>query len=110
MSSHIQHAPGRTDRRIGVVGLGRMGDAFSANLLEGGYEVRVFDRNREPAMALGSAGARVAGSLADLAGCNLVITSLPNDEALTSVTLGAGGLIGGLARNAIHVSMSTGRR
>ena len=38
MSSDAQHVPEPIVRRIGVVGLGRMGTAFAANLLDDAYE------------------------------------------------------------------------
>ena len=39
-------------RRVGVIGLGNMGHALAVNLIEDGYQVRVFDRNRERIMAM----------------------------------------------------------
>ncbi|MFL5280439.1 MAG: NAD(P)-binding domain-containing protein, partial [Rhodopila sp.] len=43
--------------RIGVVGLGHMGDAFAENLLADGYSVTVFDRDTARAQALAGKGA-----------------------------------------------------
>jgi 3-hydroxyisobutyrate dehydrogenase-like beta-hydroxyacid dehydrogenase len=94
-------------RHIGIVGLGRMGEAFARNLLADGYEVTVYDRAEARAKLLANAGAKAASSLAGLATCQAVLTSLPDDQALSDVTLGAGGLVQTLARGAIHVSMST---
>jgi 3-hydroxyisobutyrate dehydrogenase-like beta-hydroxyacid dehydrogenase len=94
-------------RRVGVIGLGRMGQAFAANLIADGYRVVVYDRNPEQAAALQRAGARGASRLADLAGCDVVLTSLPDDDALSAVALGPEGLVGILAAGAVHISMST---
>jgi len=52
-------------------------------------------------------GATAAAAIADLASCEIVLTSLPDDDALADVTLRDGGLIHTLAPGAIHVSMST---
>jgi 3-hydroxyisobutyrate dehydrogenase-like beta-hydroxyacid dehydrogenase len=52
-------------------------------------------------------GATDAARLRDIAGCEAVVTSLPDDHALTEVTLGDGGLIHVLTPGAIHISMST---
>jgi NAD binding domain of 6-phosphogluconate dehydrogenase len=52
-------------------------------------------------------GATDAARLRDIAGCAAVLTSLPDDHALTEVTLGDGGLIHVLTPGAIHISMST---
>jgi 3-hydroxyisobutyrate dehydrogenase-like beta-hydroxyacid dehydrogenase len=94
-------------RRVGVVGLGNMGHALAVNLVEDGYEVLVFDSNPERTTALKSAGAAAAGALGDLATCEVVVTSLPNDEALGAVALGPEGLAAVLAASAVHVSTST---
>jgi 3-hydroxyisobutyrate dehydrogenase-like beta-hydroxyacid dehydrogenase len=92
-------------KRVGVVGLGQMGHAFAANLLEDGYQVLAYDRDPERATAL--SGARAVAELADLASCDVVLTSLPNDDALAAVALGTGGLAAALAPGAVHISMST---
>ena len=81
-------------RRVGVVGFGHMGHAVAVNLVEDGHQVSVYDRDPKRAAAL--TGARAAGQLADLAACDVVLTSLP--DALAEVALGAGVLVGGLAR------------
>jgi len=66
--------------RVDVVGLGRMGHAFAANLIEDGYQVSVYDRDPKRTAAL--TGARPVGQLADLAACDVVVTSLPDDDPL----------------------------
>jgi 3-hydroxyisobutyrate dehydrogenase-like beta-hydroxyacid dehydrogenase len=94
-------------RHIGVVGLGRMGHAFAVNLLSDGYQVMVYDLNRERVTELERDGARAASRLADLAACDIVLTSLPNDAVLGQVALPPDGLATILARDAVHVSTST---
>jgi prephenate dehydrogenase len=64
-------------RRIGAVGLGHMGHAFAVNLVEDGYQVSVYDRDPKRVAAL--ADARPVPQLADLAACDVVVTSLPDD-------------------------------
>jgi 3-hydroxyisobutyrate dehydrogenase-like beta-hydroxyacid dehydrogenase len=84
-----------------------MGHALAVNLVEDGYPVLVFDRDRERAVALQSTGAVAAAGLGDLAACDVVVTSLPNDDALSAVALGPEGLTAVLAPGAVHVSTST---
>ena len=96
---------GSAVKRVGVVGLGHMGHAFAVNLAQDGYEVLAYDRDAQRATAL--TGARAAAELADLAPCDVVLTSLPDDDALAAVALGAGGLVAALAPGAVHISMST---
>jgi len=96
---------GQTLRRVGVVGLGHMGHAFAVNLVEDGYQVSVYDRDPRRAAAVNCA--RAAARLADLADCDAVVTSLPDDDALAAVALRPEGLAGVLAPGAVHVSTST---
>jgi 3-hydroxyisobutyrate dehydrogenase-like beta-hydroxyacid dehydrogenase len=54
-----------------------------------------------------SAGVRGVERLADLADCDVVLTSLPDDDALSGVALGPTGLAAILTPNAVHISTST---
>ena len=92
-------------KHVGVVGLGHMGHAFAVNLVEDGYQVLAYDRDPKRAAAL--TGARPAAGFADLGACNVVLTSLPDDDALAAVALGGAGLAGVLAPGAVHISTST---
>ncbi|MBV8652982.1 MAG: NAD(P)-binding domain-containing protein, partial [Alphaproteobacteria bacterium] len=94
-------------RQVGVVGLGHMGSAFALNLLSDGHKVLAYDLSRERVQELERDGARGALKLADLAACEIVLTSLPNDAALAAVALPPEGLAGILAPGAVHVSTST---
>jgi 3-hydroxyisobutyrate dehydrogenase-like beta-hydroxyacid dehydrogenase len=93
--------------RVGVVGLGRMGFALAANLCKDGFEVQVFDRNAERMEALRNSGASPTSKIADLASCRIVLSSLPDDEALGAVAFSPAGLLDSLEPRAIHISMST---
>jgi Trk K+ transport system NAD-binding subunit len=107
-SESVSVPPGSVDftiRRVGVVGLGHMGHAFAVNLLEDNYQVSVYDRDAKRAAEVG--GATAAAHLGDLAACEVVLTSLPDDDALAAVALGANGLAAILRPNAVHISTST---
>jgi 3-hydroxyisobutyrate dehydrogenase-like beta-hydroxyacid dehydrogenase len=92
-------------RRIGMVGLGHMGHAFAVNFVADGHQVLVYDR--DPRRAAEVAGARVAAQLAELADCDVVLTSLPDDDALAAVALGPDSLTSILRPGAVHISTST---
>src|SRR6201996_8703433 len=94
-------------KNIGVVGLGHMGHAFATNLVEDGYPVLVHDRDPSRIADLLSAGAGGATRLSALASCDVVLTSLPDDDALASVAHGPDGLMSVLAAGAVHISTST---
>jgi 3-hydroxyisobutyrate dehydrogenase-like beta-hydroxyacid dehydrogenase len=94
-------------KSVGVVGLGHMGHAFATNLVEDGYQVLVHDRDPRRIADLQANGARGAAQLSDLADCDVVLSSLPDDDALAAVALASDGLASALAVNAVHVSTST---
>jgi 3-hydroxyisobutyrate dehydrogenase-like beta-hydroxyacid dehydrogenase len=54
-------------KHIGFIGLGRMGMPMASNLMKGGYELTVFDINKEAVNALAAKGARSAASAAAVA-------------------------------------------
>jgi 3-hydroxyisobutyrate dehydrogenase-like beta-hydroxyacid dehydrogenase len=93
---------------IAYLGLGNMGAAIVRHLLEAGYRVTVFNRNREKTNAVASAGARVAATPAEAArGADVAFSMLADDAATERVVFAEDGLAAGLAPEAIHVSNST---
>ena len=103
-----QHKPAEfVIKTVDVVGLGHMGHAFATNLIEDGYQVSVNDRDAKRIADLQAGCARAAPRLSDLADCDVVLTSLPNDDALAGVALPPDGLASILHVNAVHVSTST---
>ena len=93
--------------RIGFVGLGNMGAAMAARLLEAGFDVTVYNRSPAKADALAGRGATVAGTVAEACSGDVVITMLANDDAVDAVVSGDGGVLTELRRGATHVSAST---
>jgi 3-hydroxyisobutyrate dehydrogenase-like beta-hydroxyacid dehydrogenase len=93
--------------KVGFVGLGHMGEGMAANLLKAGHELTVYNRTREKAEPLAKLGAKVAANIAEACKGDAVITMLANDEAVTAVVLGEGGVFASLPKGATHISMST---
>ena len=92
----------------GFVGLGVMGKPMSKNLMKGGFPLIVHDINRAPVKELVAAGAKEAFSPKEVAqAVDVVITSLPNDQAVEEAVLGKDGLIQGLKKGAVLVETST---
>ncbi len=86
---------------VGFVGLGVMGSAMSAHLLEAGHQVIGYDVAAAARDAHAARGGIVAGSPADVAAsAGLVVTSLPSPAALAEVLGGPDGLAAGAARAA----------
>jgi 3-hydroxyisobutyrate dehydrogenase-like beta-hydroxyacid dehydrogenase len=93
--------------KIGFIGLGQMGSAMAANLVKGGHDVAVFNRNPEKSRPLLELGAHQAASVADACTGEAVITMLADDAAAAQIALADGGIVEKLRRDAIHISMST---
>jgi 3-hydroxyisobutyrate dehydrogenase len=93
---------------IGVAGLGAMGAAIAARLIEVGHKVTVWNRTPEKAKPLGEAGATVAGSPADVAAASeAVITILTDGKAIDDVYNGPKGLLSGDVKGKLFIEMST---
>jgi 3-hydroxyisobutyrate dehydrogenase-like beta-hydroxyacid dehydrogenase len=95
-------------RRVGFVGLGRMGAAMARNVLKAGFPLTVYNRTAAKMQPFVDAGATEAGSPAEAAtGADVVVTSLMDDRSVRETVEGAGGLLGGLAPGAVHVGTTT---
>jgi 3-hydroxyisobutyrate dehydrogenase-like beta-hydroxyacid dehydrogenase len=71
---------------VGLIGLGNMGTAMAERVLDAEYRLGVFNRTRDKAAAFAARGAFVAETPAELLGeVDVVVTSLPNDEAFEDV-------------------------
>ena len=96
--------------RIGVAGVGRMGGAIAARLMEVGHEVTVWNRTPDKVKPLAEAGAKVAGTPAELAAqVEAVVTILTNSEAMTAVYEAPQGLLAADTKGKLFIEMSTVR-
>jgi len=94
--------------RVSFIGLGNMGQAMAERLLRAGHDLTVYNRSRERAQPLQSAGAKVANTPAKAARtAEVLITMLADDSALESILLEPGEAVQALPKNTIHLSMST---
>jgi 3-hydroxyisobutyrate dehydrogenase len=94
--------------RVGVAGIGRMGGAIAAHLVDVGHEVTVWNRTSDKVKPLADMGAKVARTPSELAtSVEAVVTILTNRDALAAVYEGPDGLLAGDARGKLFVEMST---
>jgi 3-hydroxyisobutyrate dehydrogenase-like beta-hydroxyacid dehydrogenase len=73
----------KTDKRVGMIGLGLMGTALTERLLEHGYGVLVWNRTPEKAAPLLARGAEWCDN--PLAACDRVLISLYTSEVVETV-------------------------
>ena len=94
--------------RVGFIGLGLMGRPMAGHVLAKGYPLTVHSRSQGPVDALVAAGARRAGSPADVARqSDIVITMLPDTPDVERVVAGQQGVLEGLAPGSLVVDMSS---
>lgn len=93
---------------VAFLGLGGMGAAMATNLVKGGRNVTVWNRSPQRTEPLVAAGAKAAATPAEaVRDAKVAITMLADDPALFAVLAGDDGLLAGLPKGALHVSMST---
>jgi len=94
--------------RVGVAGLGRMGSAIAARLIDIGHQVTVWNRTAEKVKPLVAAGAKAAASPAQLAGqVDTIVTILTNREAIAAVYEGPSGILSADINGKLVIEMST---
>ena len=82
--------------QIGIAGLGRMGAAMAARLMEVGHTLAVWNRTPEKAKPLTDAGAKLVDTPEDLAEhSDVIITILTDANAVDHVYNGEQGLLAG---------------
>src|SRR5882757_1160482 len=97
---------------IGFIGLGHMGTAMAANLAASGRRVIAYVRRPDQIGKLEALGLRPTTDIGDLLDCEVVISMLPDDDAVREIAfgrrdIGLDGLASGLMPGSIHLSMST---
>lgn len=97
-----------TDAKVAFVGLGAMGGAMAARLLDQGQHLTVYNRTASRCEELAERGAAVAASPGEAAtGADLVFLSLATGEVVESLLFGEGGVVDRLATGGIVADLST---
>jgi 3-hydroxyisobutyrate dehydrogenase len=93
---------------VGFVGLGVMGSRMARTLARAGHALGAFDIDPAKTRAVAEAGARAAGSAADVAqDSEVVFTSLPWPATVRDVYMGAGGVLEAARPGTITIDTST---
>lgn len=93
-------------KTVGIVGLGSMSRPIARNLLAAGYDVLVWNRSAAPVEELVEAGARAAGTVAEVFSAGIVLSMLADDVAVRQTLLDPG-MLRGVGAGALHVNLST---
>lgn len=97
-----------TIKRLGYIGLGRMGKPMAINLLKAGYPLIVHNHSQGKVQELVSLGAQAATSPREVAAeSDVVFTNLPDTPDVLEVVLGKDGIIDGAHEGLIYIDNST---
>ncbi|HEX4044296.1 MAG TPA: NAD(P)-dependent oxidoreductase [Gammaproteobacteria bacterium] len=94
--------------QITLIGLGKMGTAMAQRIVQGNFNLTVFNRTKEKMQPLIQAGAKAASSVKEAAvQADIVITALLDDASILQIVNGDDGFLSSLKRGAIHVNTAT---
>ena len=95
-------------KRIGFIGLGKMGLPMVKNILKGGFTLTVYDLVPEPVRELVKLGAVGAKSPKEVGqNSEIVILMVPDSSHVDEAVLGDNGVLEGMRRDHILIVMST---
>ena len=94
--------------KIGIIGIGMLGEAVVLNLLNSGYDVAVYNRTKEKTIEVEKKGAKVMDSPKTVAeNVELVIIIVKDSIAVREVAFGENGIIESKNKKLIVADMST---
>ena len=82
-------------RKIGWIGIGRMGFPMAERLLKAGHKVAIWNRTRAKAEPLAGAGGEIVGQPTDLAEVDVLFSIVSTGKDLEQVLFGANGVATG---------------
>jgi 2-hydroxy-3-oxopropionate reductase len=95
-------------KRVGLIGLGIMGQPMVRNLMKAGFDVTVHSRTREKVEAMAKEGATAADNAAQIArDCQMVITMVSDSPDVELVAEGPNGIFEGATDGLVIADMST---
>src|SRR5450432_769607 len=94
--------------KIGWIGLGNMGNPMSRRLINAGYPLTVYNRNKAKEETLKLMGANVASSPRSLMEqVDVIFIMVTDDQAIKEIFVGVNGLLGTKTNGKIIINMST---
>ena len=95
-------------KKIGIIGLGMLGNAVALHLVDSGYEVTAYNRTKEKSTELKEKGATIVESPKEVAeNSELVITIVKDADAVKQVSFENNGIVNGNHEKLIVADMST---
>jgi L-threonate 2-dehydrogenase len=95
-------------RKVGVIGLGAMGQGVARSLLRAGFRVHACDVRDEAVQAVVALGGVACATPAELgAQCDVVITLVVNDEQTEAVLFGEQGAVPAMKKGSVVIASAT---
>ena len=95
-------------KKIGIIGLGMLGNAVALHLVDSGYEVTAYNRTKGKSTELKEKGATIVESPKEVAeNSELVITIVKDADAVKQVSFENDGIVNGNHEKLIVADMST---
>ena len=95
-------------KKVGIVGLGMLGNAVALHLLDSGFNVTVYNRTKEKTLQAKEKGAKVASSPKEIAeNVELVIIIVKDADAVKQVSFEKEGIVESKNEKLIVADMST---
>jgi 3-hydroxyisobutyrate dehydrogenase len=93
--------------KIGIIGVGRMGQPMVKHMIAKGYDVTAVDISADNLAKVKAMGAHIAQHPKDLSACSFIILGVGYDDEVNEVMLGENGLLNHLAPHSIIAVSST---
>ena len=94
--------------KIGIIGIGMLGEAVTLNLLNLGYDVAVYNRTRDKMIEVEKKGAKIMDSPKDMAeNTELIIIIVKDGRAVEEISFGKKGIIESKNKKLVIADMST---
>ena len=98
----------RDMNKIGIIGIGMLGNAVALHLLDVGFQVTIFNRTKEKAIQLKEKGATIATSPKEVAAkSELIIIIVKDANAVKEISFESNGITEGAHDGLIVADMST---
>lgn len=95
-------------KKIGIIGLGMLGNAVALHLLDSGFDVTAYNRTKEKTTTLEKKGAKIATSPKEVAkNSELLIIVVKDADAVKQLSFEKNGIIEGSHKKLIVADMST---
>ena len=94
--------------KIGFIGLGGIGKPMAINIARSGFELTVTDLRQQPLRDLEQYGAQAVGTPREVTELSdIILASLPSNEASLEVSIGVDGVIPSAKSGDIYIELST---